>query len=266
MLCNVTDGHLMNYKAMTDGTKIVVMKFLARLYAPMFLMLWLGINTHCYVEDDQIISFPRSVSPLAFTYYGGLLATLGNVREGYCFVKVSLEMLAQMGQNEVSGQVICMRAHILCYVEPFQATVEFFNEGYVAAMKSGDTYNAMLSKLKHTTGLFWSSRATLETVKEGFDNCRQLMKQYNQLTTWLNQVSIVETSTLALLGLEDETDQLTDFTGNPFFAMNFHFRNVYVGYLFRRYEQMMSSAKRYFSLNKMRSHFYCIPIHAKPSY
>ncbi len=43
------------------------------------------------------------MSPLAFTYYGMLLASLGNIREGYGYAKIGKKLLARPGYNEVAG-------------------------------------------------------------------------------------------------------------------------------------------------------------------
>ncbi|KAL7550489.1 hypothetical protein ACHAWF_013710 [Thalassiosira exigua] len=252
MLCHVGDEQLLNYRAMADRTKIMVMKFLARLYSSFYLLLMLQSMRIATLKMIKLslCHGMSPISPIAFTYYGGLLVARGNIKEGYRFVKMAFKMIDQMGSNEVSGQVIGMGTHILCFVEPVQATIDFYHKGHDAAMQSGDVYIALVSKLWHTNGLFWSSKVNLEAVKESYAHLRRLTKQYNQLT-WLTNVSIAETSTLTLLGLEDEIDRSADLTGSHLFQFYCHFHNLYIFYLFGRYDQMILSAKEYVSLKTM---------------
>ncbi|KAK1744366.1 hypothetical protein QTG54_004899 [Skeletonema marinoi] len=82
------------------------------------------------------------VSPLGFAYYGSYLAKQGNINEGYHYVKLALSLLDKVGSRENAGVVIFVCTQVKIYVEPLQAALEYYHEGYAAAMASGDSSQA----------------------------------------------------------------------------------------------------------------------------
>lgn len=249
VLCDVTDEQLLNCKAMTDQVAMMKMSFLSNVEISMTLVRPMSQPIATLKMVNISLSHGMSsVSPSAFAQYGALVAKLGNIREGYRHVKIALKLLPKVGSGQVSGQVYYHSAQIICYVEPAQAALELHLKGYEASMASGDTKNAMLNKLLHTVGMFWSSGLVLQRVKETYADCRTLMKQYNQ-HTWLTLLSILEISALTFVGSKDEVDRNTIFTGNPLFESVCQFQNLYVGFLFRQYDQMLMVAEHFFSFN-----------------
>jgi hypothetical protein len=120
-------------------------------------------------------------------------------------------------------------------------------------MAAGDTSTAMINRLVYFTKANYASNIKLQAAQEGYASLRRLMLQYNQLT-YLTFLSLFEISLLTLLGLEDELDQVPeDFKDNLMAASIFHFQTMNVGYLFRRYDQMVASAQEFFGFNILKS-------------
>ena len=250
MLRDVTDEELLNYHEMDDTSKIMAMKILARLEHPIQLA---RPNFQPFATLKMVnLSLSMGLSPespAAFTYYGIMLARKGDMREGCRYVKLAFKLLDEIGSREVAGQVMTMGTEVLSYIEPLQAALEYHNHGFDASMAAGDTYNAGLNNFIRLGKEYWASNIKLQTVREGYTSLCRLLLQHN-LLTYLTLLSLCKISLLTLLGLEDELGQVPeDFKGNLMAASIFHFQTMNVGYLFRRYDQMVSSAEEYFGFN-----------------
>mmetsp|Transcript_32408 Transcript_32408/g.58578 ORF Transcript_32408/g.58578 Transcript_32408/m.58578 type:complete len:391 (-) Transcript_32408:18-1190(-) len=235
---------------MEDPSKIMAMKFLARLELLVLLIRpsLLPIVTIKMVQLS-IKHGMSPMSPVGFTYYGMLLARLGNIREGCRYVRIGRKLLDRVGSNEVAGEVITIGTQVMCFVEPVQSANEFFLRGHAAAMLAGDMSNAMASSMTYAVGSYWAG-TKLQIVRENFAKSRILMEKQNHLM-WLAHQTPVERSMLILIGADE-----TDLPGQPSFgeaipyaSMLICFQKVYMSFMFRKYEHMKASAEIYFGYN-----------------
>jgi len=95
------------------------------------------------------------ISPLGFVHLGSYIAKLGDISEGYHYVKLAHSLLDKVGSRESAGEVICIGTHVRAYVEPLQAMLEYHNEGYAAAMASGDIIQAAINILIGSSVFFF---------------------------------------------------------------------------------------------------------------
>ena len=163
LLQGYTDQDLIEYRRMEEQSKIMTMKFLARLELsfqmtkpasqPIVTMKMVQLSIACGMSP---------LSPIGFTYFGQLLARLGNIQEGYRYVVVGRKMLERIRSMENStemsgeGEVIAQGNQIRCFVDPVQTAVEFHLDGQTAAMASGDTHGALLNSVSSATVHFFS--------------------------------------------------------------------------------------------------------------
>eukprot|EP00984_Skeletonema_dohrnii_P035503 scaffold35356_cov155-Skeletonema_dohrnii-CCMP3373.AAC.1 len=114
------------------------------------------------------------LSPLAFVHYGNFVAIIRqNYEVGYHYVKLGLTLMKQSPSRAHDCQMIYNSAYTRMHVEPMQTSVEFFLDGFRAAMKSGDTRNAMKCAYFYDVACFWVgkkldelARSMKETVKQ----------------------------------------------------------------------------------------------------
>lgn len=77
------------------------------------------------------------ISPLAFVSYGSLLASMGDIRQGYRYALMGKILLKEFGSRQVTGETIAHFAQLMACAEPVQSAIEFHIEGRKAAMSSG---------------------------------------------------------------------------------------------------------------------------------
>jgi len=247
MLGKYTDESLLNHKLMEDPSKIMAMKFLARLelMTAYTRPSWQPIVTIKMVRIS--ISHGMSPkSPIGFTYYGMLLTKLGDIRDGCRYAKIGRKLLDRPGAKEVAGEVISIGTSVMCFVEPAQCANESHLLAYAAAMSSGDTRNAMMSIVAYGVGLFWAGEK-LSVVREKFAKTRRTIEKQNRLF-WLSHQIPMERTILILIGAdESQLPEQSIHAGSIRFSLTESFHKLYISFMFRQYEPMRASAEDYFS-------------------
>lgn len=254
MLQQYTEQELIDYKEMVDPSKVMAMKFLARLELLILLTQpsWQPAVTLKIVQLS-IKHGHSPISPLGFTYFGMLVARLGNIREGYSYVKMGRKLLVRPGYNEVAGEVISIAAQVMCFVEPVQCANEFFLQGQAAAMLAGDMNNAIMSSLVYTIGSYWAG-VKLPTVRENFTTSRSMMEKQSNLT-WLSHTTPLERSMLILIGVDERELPGHHDPGktSPHATLLNYFNKMYLAFMFRDFEQMKAFAEEYYCHNNVNS-------------
>ena len=115
-------------------------------------------------------------SPLGFVHFGSYMAKLGDISGGYNYVKLARSLLDKLGSRENVGEVICLQTHLVSYLEPLQATLEYHDEGYAAAMASGDIIQATINIFGGYTSFLFAG-VKLETTREKGDEVMKFMRQ-----------------------------------------------------------------------------------------
>jgi hypothetical protein len=147
LLRGYIDQDLIEYKIMTDQSKLMAMKFFAS------LMLSLQYTRPASAPGVTLkiiqLLIDHGISPVStigFTYFGQHVATCGDIEEGCRYVKIARKLLDRIGSKEFAGEVIAMGSQLLHFVEPIQLTLEYHNEGYNMAMAAGDMQGAMINR------------------------------------------------------------------------------------------------------------------------
>jgi len=246
-----TDASLIEYKKMEDPSKMMVMKF----YASLELSFQITkVEAQPIVTMKMVqLSIARGMSPMSpigFTYFGQLLARLGNIHEGCRYVKIGRKLLDRLGSKEVAGEVIATGTQILCFVEPVQATLENHVHGHETAMKAGDTHGAFLNSLLYIPTLFWSG-AKLSVCREQYALAHRLMEKRNDTTMLAHMGELGENLSL-LAGSNDVLDNQAaqDLREtNPHLSYTLCFQRMYIRFMFREYEDTKALAEKYFDFN-----------------
>jgi len=248
-----TDQELIEYRRMVDPNKIMAMKFYARL----------EISFHMTkVEAQPIVTMKivqlsithgmSPVSPLGFTFFGMLLARLGDIREGCRYVRIGRKLLDRIGSKEVAGEVIALGTQIMCFVEPVQATLETHVQGHTTAMAAGDTHGALLNSVCYVGTSFWAG-TKLSVWRERYDLARRLMEEHDHMT-FLAHITQWEENVSILMGTNDsnvsEIEGVKNVReGNPHASYTQALQEMYIKFMFREYEEMKVLAEKYYDFN-----------------
>ncbi|KAL3794413.1 hypothetical protein HJC23_012950 [Cyclotella cryptica] len=241
MIRGLSESDLLNYRLMTDTTKLISMKFLAKMLG---LALMVNPNFHAFVTLKMLqltISHGLSpVSPIAFCYFGALLAKLGDLRVGYRFTVLAKTLLDKLESQEVAGEVLGVTTEMLCFIEPLQASNELRSQGENAAMASGDFHFACISRLKYCSTLFWSGRS-LSDAKDALSRASRFMKEHGHKTCLVFLIPI-ERTILTLMGANKETHISSD-NRNPRQLMQLSFHNMFLSFMLHKCNLKESTEK-----------------------
>ncbi|KAL7469039.1 hypothetical protein ACHAXS_009282 [Conticribra weissflogii] len=250
MLIEVSDDDLLKYNPMADSSKIMAMKFLSRLGLPLLMSNsdFLPIVVLQMVKLTLLHGM-APMSAIGFVYFGSMLASLGQLREGYRFAKLAKKLIQRFGSKEMAGEVIAISSQTIGYIEPLQSIVEFHLEGHKTALEAGDIRNASLNLLLHYSHLFWSG-SSLNDAKIKSDEASHFMKQHNVLSLLL----IAETREYDRLvnGYESENSTVPccsdeDYLQgkNPFAAVCYRFQGLVISFIYRDFDSTKISAENY---------------------
>jgi hypothetical protein len=207
ILEGIADEDLLNYRRCTSRKKLMAMKFLAKLEnACQEVIPALQPIVTLKMIKLTISHGMSPVSPIAFAYFGGLVANLGNVRGGHRFARLAKVLLGEMGSSEIAGEVIWLTTEIQCFVEPMQTANEYRIHGQTTAMLAGDIHWAMFNRLSYCIGLLWAG-LKLPTVADAFVKVSRFMREQGHLTT-LYYMLCVKRSISTLIGVESDTPEL----------------------------------------------------------
>lgn len=144
------------------------------------------------------------MTPIAFAYFGAMLAKRGNIKVGYRFTLLAKALLDKLDSRKVAGEVMSVVAEAESYVQPIQALSELWVKGEHTALAAGDTHFACINRVQHCSMLFWTG-VKLSTVREEFAKAIQFMKEQSH-TTSLFLMQTLQNTMLALAGSEGQTD------------------------------------------------------------
>lgn len=260
MLQKFTDKDLIEYKVMGDPSKLMAMKFYARLELS-FQMIRPALQPIATMKMVQLtIAHGMSpMSPIGLTYFGQLTARLGDIKEGCRYVKIAMALLDRIGSKEVAGEVIAVGTQIMSFVDPVQATLEFHVQGQASAMSTGNIHAALLNCALHVATSFWAG-TKLPVCKKLFDNACRIMREHGHLT-FLSHIINMEKYFLLLMNTEGNTDQTSSFSAaemqaardlqevNPSVGLSAYLQKMYLSFMVREYEHTKALAEKYFDFN-----------------
>jgi len=186
MLRGKTDEDLMELSRMTDEDKIAAMKMLK------------SITTHVYVlhkmEYFALILFRMmqlslrhglsNVSPLAFASYGVMLrGMLGDIKGGYRYGKLALELVDRLDARETEAQVLMVTNIFLNHWQkPLHDSIDPLLHGHRVGMECGDTEYALYCANIYLQLYFYTGLPLQPYERDLNDFCMK-MDEYKQEAT-----------------------------------------------------------------------------------
>lgn len=147
LLDGFADDDLVNYRPMVCNTKIMVMKFLAKLA---FITAQVQQDLQPFVIVTMLqLTISHGICPgtaLAFAYFSSSVSVMGNIEQGRRFLRLSRLLIQDPKFREVAGEVIFVTTSLQTYLEPMQAVLPGYLEGESASMASGDIQMACVNR------------------------------------------------------------------------------------------------------------------------
>eukprot|EP00984_Skeletonema_dohrnii_P001544 scaffold486_cov148-Skeletonema_dohrnii-CCMP3373.AAC.25 len=249
LLSVYTDDEVLNTRQMTDPTMIMAMKFLGKLETGMSqIMPESAPRVMQRIIQLSLLHGMSPVSPIGFVHLGSYTAKLGDINEGYHYEKLARSLIEKVGSRESAGEVIAFGAPIRQYVEPLQATLEYHNEGYAAAMASGDIMQAAVNILCGNA-LFFFAGVNLQTTR---DKCAELSNflYERKMLIFMTQLKCLQHSVFKLIGI-DETPKSVSAeeerirTTNKSVMRTYNYQKAYISFMFRLYDDSKNYAEKY---------------------
>ena len=256
MLKGMSEEGILNHKRMTDNNNLFIIKFLARIAS---LGPLVRSDLHQYVIMKMVqLSVTHGISPLspiAFVYFGSILAKRGNTKVGYRFSVLAKKLVELLDSKEIAGEVICVMTETQTYLQPMQASKELWIQGESAAITAGDIYFACINRLQLCSTLFWTG-VKLSTVNEEFYKARRFMnEQKHQTSSFIMQAQ--QNTILALMGgdVEDLTSILPSTsaggTENFYQLTTLWFHQLYVSLMFNNSYRLKECAENFLELKEL---------------
>jgi predicted ATPase len=253
LLSDFTNDEILNTRRVTDPTMIMAMKFLGKLVLGMTQIIPKSVS----FVTQKIIQLSLShglspVSPIGFVHFGSCMAKLGDISGGYRYVKLALSLLDKVGSRESAGEVIIIGTHVRAYVEPLQAAIAHYDDGYAAAMTSGDTNIASLNRLCFYFGSFFAG-VNLQILRKKYDETQMMMAERKQ-TIFLIYAIQFQRSVFKLIGVEEQpkyvSEEQTILATNISVMKTYYFSKTYISYMFRSYDDAKEYAEKYFACSE----------------
>jgi predicted ATPase len=251
LLSACTDDEILNTRRMTDPTMIMAMKFLGKLETGMTQIM---PQTAPYVAQQMIqlsLSHGMSpVSPIGFVHLGSYMAKLGDIRGGYHYVQLALSLLDKVGSRESAGEVICIGTQVRAYVEPLQAALEYHNEGYAAAMASGDIIQAAANFMLSCGGSLFAG-VNLQAMREKHDELIKFSKE-RKMVIFMVQTQCGQRSIFKLIGTDEEpkyasSEEQNILATNTSVMATCYFHKAFISFMFRSYDSTKANIEKYFA-------------------
>ena len=251
LLSTYTDDEILNSSQMTDSNMIIAMKFLGKLEVGMTQIMPKSVP----FVTQQIIQLSLShgmspVSPLGFVHLGSYIAKLGNIREGYHYVRLALSLIDRVEFRESAGEVICLGTLVRAYVEPLQASLDYHHEGYTASMVSGDVIQAALNRFLHCSSSFFAGMK-LQDAQEKCTEVTTFLHE-KQMFIFVIQLQCLQNSVFKLVGYDGEpkydvAEEETILRTNNCVMTSFYFHKAYASFIFRSYDDAEYYAENHLS-------------------
>jgi predicted ATPase len=253
LLANYSDDEILNTRQMTDPNMIMAMKFLGKLIRGMTQIMPKSVASVTQIIIQLSLLYGMSpVSPIGFVHFGSIIAKLGDIRGGYHYVKLALSLLDKVGSRESAGEVICFGTNVRAYLEPLQSVLEYFNDGYTAAMTSGDVNMAMINKIFYDGTSFFSS-TNLQTMQEKYAKLIEMMEETKQMI-FLVMHQPIQRSIFKLVGSEEKQKYIIEeqniIARNNSALRSYCFQKAYISFIFRSFDDTKIASESYFACSE----------------
>eukprot|EP00804_Cyclotella_cryptica_P026389 CCRYP_020284-RA/>CCRYP_020284-RA protein AED:0.07 eAED:0.07 QI:0/0.5/0.2/1/1/1/5/346/1279 len=219
---------LLNYRILTDYKKDMAMKFLAKLENSV-QQTNTSLQPLVTIKIIQL-TVEHGLSPMSaigFAYFGGMLAELGDIQEGYQYTKLANALLDKNHSNEIAGELIFLSAELRSYMEPLQVINDCRLQGQATAMAAGDVHWACMNKLMCGD----PSVARGKLIGSQGRGC--------QCWAW-DEDEAVNTDLLTRNVIENK---------NTYQLVIVYFQKMFLSLVFNNYDDMKHSAEKFFEFN-----------------
>eukprot|EP00986_Skeletonema_menzelii_P013040 scaffold7396_cov127-Skeletonema_menzelii.AAC.3 len=263
MLAEYTDEQLLSLPVMTDRTQLMTMKFLSRTQTCLF-----QINPKSQPKAFlQMVQYSlrhgmNDLSPLGFVLYGSFLACRGDILTGYRYVKTAIKLAEKLSARSCMGGVLLVGSQVMGYVEPLQSVIDVIGRCHEYGLLEGGISDAMLSLSMIVICKFWSG-AHLSLVKNTGDDTLRLMSSHST-PVWIIHTLPIYRTVLAMIGnvedvpiiLGSRSDTESEFERkmsetNLHLLKVVHFNKMYVGFMFRKYNEVKQLAVAYDAIQQL---------------
>eukprot|EP00984_Skeletonema_dohrnii_P004011 scaffold1374_cov133-Skeletonema_dohrnii-CCMP3373.AAC.2 len=257
MLAEHSDEQLLSLPVMTDRTKLMAMKFLSRTQTCL-------LHTNPKSQPKATLHMVQyslqhgmsGLSSFALILYGSFLACLGDIPTGYRYVKIAIKLARKLNAMNNMCEVLTVGSQVMGYVEPLQSVNEVIVRSLEYGLAVGSIGNAMLSCSMNIVCAFWSGKH-LSLVKSTVADTLRLMSSHSTLV-WILQTLPLYRTVLAMIGTVDdvpiilgsrsdiETEKERKMSETNLHLLKVvHFNKLYVGFMFRRYDEVKQLAVAY---------------------
>eukprot|EP00985_Skeletonema_marinoi_P022094 scaffold13905_cov119-Skeletonema_marinoi.AAC.1 len=257
MLAEHSDEQLLSLPVMTDRTKLMAMKFLSRTQTCL-------LHTNPKSQPKATLHMVQyslqhgmsGLSSFALILYGSFLACLGDIPTGYRYVKIAIKLAQKLNAMNNMCEVLTVGSQVMGYVEPLQSVNELIVRSLEYGLAVGSIGNAMLSCSMNIVCAFWTGKH-LSLVKSTVDDTLRLMSSHSTLV-WILQTLPLYRTVLAMIGNVDdvpiilgsrsdiETEKERKMCETNLHLLKVvHFNKLYVGFMFRRYDEVKQLAVAY---------------------
>eukprot|EP00986_Skeletonema_menzelii_P014495 scaffold9666_cov132-Skeletonema_menzelii.AAC.6 len=262
MLAGISDDTLLSYPPMSIPSKIMAMELLSKQFVN-YIFSDDGDSMPMIAFKMVQTSLTYGMNPLSgvgFALYSNYLAlVIGEVAEGYRYVKVALLLMKRMPSIAHDGEIMYYATHTMLRVEPLQSAIEHYADTYRVAMASGATRFAFGCSFMYDFCSFWSGKK-LDLVMNSMKETMKQMIFYKNLVM-LSLSRPVFLLSLRLTGQSDvhAHDILTNVFGEtyeeggvssklPMVVLAACFAKFYEGLVFREVDIARDSVEKYLSM------------------
>jgi predicted ATPase/serine phosphatase RsbU (regulator of sigma subunit) len=261
---------LINLPTMSDATGLAAMQIMNKLMMPVFI----GKDKLMPLLVAQQVSLSvkygnAADSAFAYTMYGLILSSMGDIETGYQFGQVALQILEKLNAKELKSKTsTIVNAFLAHWKKPLREIVPLFLESYASGLSTGDLESASNNIWTYcvTSYLAGIELATVEReMAKYFEVISELKQEYmtnGYLLYWqvvLNLLGRSETPCCLSGEIYDEEKLLPLHieSKDESSMFNLHFNKMILSYLFENFQQAVEYAnitESYFA--KVATSFY----------
>ena len=167
------------------------------------------------------------MSSVAYALFGGVVAMLGDLREGYRYTKLALSLVDKFENSNVTGEVICICIHVMTYNEPFLVLNAELNKGLQRALAVGGIFLACLNRTIYCIAML-SFGIKLNTLKDELEKADRFMQEHNLSTPFSRTIRILQHYVSQLMHDERQIGRNNDVIIDEASFQDMHASNIII--------------------------------------
>ena len=144
------------------------------------------------------------MSSFGFALFGGIVAMVGDLREGHRYTKLALSLVGKFENfNNGTGEVICTTIHTMTYIEPYSVLREQLNRGFKYSMAAGSIFAACLNRTIYCIAMLSFGVKPKEQL-DALEKVDRFINKEQKLSTPLSQTILLQQHYISKL-MHDES-------------------------------------------------------------